>query len=79
MDDTIEYGFDKNWKTTELSDAVYIMSVKLLQQEMVKSAQLTFSKVSSAKISSKESTDDAKKLYSLTIRYPIFSEKENAS
>jgi hypothetical protein len=26
---------DKNWKTTELSDAVYIMSVKLLQQEMV--------------------------------------------
>lgn len=79
MDDTIEYGFDKNWKTTELSDAVYIMSVKLLQQEMVKSAQLTFSKVSSAKISSKESTDDAKELYSLTIRYPIFSEKENAS
>ena len=64
------YYFDKQWNNTEQNNAFYQMELTLTSSETEKKGALVFTKPGSG---------SNRKLYELTIRYPIVTEKNNVS
>lgn len=68
--DSICYYFDRHWQNTSEESAVYKMRLVCSASDKVKEVQVTFEKLQNA---NKETS-----LYTQTIRFPVFSTKEEA-
>ena len=68
--DSICYYFDKHWQNTSEESAVYKMRLVCSASDKVKEVQVTFEKFQNA--------NEETSLYAQTIRFPVFSTKEEA-
>ena len=66
--DSICYYFDKHWQNTSEESAVYKMRLVCSASDKVKEIQVTFEKLQNA--------NEETSLYTQTIRFPVFSTKE---
>ena len=68
--DSICYYFDKHWQNTSEESAVYKMRLVCSASDKVKEVQVTFEKLQNA--------NEETSLYTQTVRFPVFSTKEEA-
>ena len=68
--DSICYYFDRHWQNTSEENAVYKMRLVCSASDKVKEVQVTFIKLQNA--------NEEPSLYAQTIRFPVFSTKEEA-
>ena len=68
--DSICYYFDRHWQNTSEESAVYKMRLVCSASDKVKEVQVTFEKLQNA--------NEETSLYTQTIRFPVFSTKEEA-
>lgn len=68
--DSICYYFDRHWQNTSEESAVYKMRLVCSASDKVKEVQVIFEKLQNA--------NEETSLYTQTIRFPVFSTKEEA-
>lgn len=66
----LQYYFDRNWQSTSYGEAFYAMTIGLSVTDTTKSADISFHRLSGA--------NTGETLYTLTLRYPVTSEKEES-